>query len=80
MGEYPASARLLEEALGIYRDLGDRLGQATALAYLGAALRRMGEYPDAARLLEEALAIHRDLGYRLGQANALIYLGNTRRP
>ena len=28
-------SRLLEQALGIYRDLGDRLGQANALGYLG---------------------------------------------
>ena len=34
-GEYPAAAQALEQALGIYRDLGDRLGQANALFFLG---------------------------------------------
>ena len=30
-GDYPAAAQDLEQALSIYRDLGDRLGQANAL-------------------------------------------------
>ena len=34
-GDYPAAARALEEALGIYRELGDRLGQANALTTWG---------------------------------------------
>ena len=41
-GEYPAGARDLEQALGIYRDLGDRLGQANALSSLGVARRMTG--------------------------------------
>ena len=32
----------LEQALGIYRDLGDRLGQANALNYLGDVRRLTG--------------------------------------
>jgi hypothetical protein len=34
-GDYPGAAQVLEQALGIYRDLGDRLGQDGALFYLG---------------------------------------------
>ena len=34
--------RLLEQALGIYRDLGDRLGQAYALNALGDVRRADG--------------------------------------
>ncbi len=51
-GDYPGAARDLEEALGIYRDLGDRLGQANALTYLGDVRRMTGDYPGAARDLE----------------------------
>jgi tetratricopeptide (TPR) repeat protein/transcriptional regulator with XRE-family HTH domain len=74
-GEYPAAARVLEEALGIYRDIGDRHGQANALAHLGLARRLMGDYPAAARLQEEALGIYRDLDERDDQARTLIHLG-----
>ena len=48
-GDYPAAAQVLEQALGIYRDLGDRLGQANALSDLGAVRRVTGDYPAAAQ-------------------------------
>ena len=78
-GDYPAAAQALEQALGIYRDLGDRLGQAGALTRLGAVRRMTGDYPAAAQALEQALGIYRDLGHRLGQAGALANLGAVRR-
>ena len=70
-GDYPAAAQALEQALGIYRDLGDRLGQAGALSYLGVVRRVTGDYRAAARAVEQALGIYRDLGDRLGEASAL---------
>ena len=63
--KYLGAARGLEEALGLYRDLGDRLGQATALLYLGIVRRATGDLPSAARTLEEALDISLNLGHRL---------------
>ena len=77
-GNYPAAARDLQEALDIYRDLGDRPGQADALTYLGVVRWATGDYPAAARALEEALDISRYLGDRLGQADALTNLGGVR--
>ena len=56
-GDYPAAAQALEQALGIYRDLGDRLGQASALNDLGVVRRATGDYPAAAQALEQALDI-----------------------
>src|SRR5579863_1861285 len=61
------------------RQAGDRLGQAGALAELGAVQRNIGNYPDAATALDEALHIYRDLGEELGQANTLSDLGVVRR-
>ena len=46
---YRGAAGALEAALGIYRDLGDRLGEANALSYLGVVRRPTGDYPGAAR-------------------------------
>ena len=69
-GDWPGAVWDLEEALGISRDLGDRLGQAGAFTNLGNVRRLTGEYPGAARDLEEALGIYRDIGDRRGQANA----------
>jgi tetratricopeptide (TPR) repeat protein len=53
--DYPAAAQALEQALGIYRDLGDHLGQADALYYLGDMRQVTGDYPAAVRALEQAL-------------------------
>jgi tetratricopeptide (TPR) repeat protein len=78
-GDYPAAVRDLGEALGIYRDLGDRLGQANVLRILGDVRQLTGDYPGAVRDLEEALGISGDIGHRLGQAIALKNLGRVRR-
>ena len=48
-GDYPGAAGVLEQALAIYRDLGDRLGQANALNELGIVRQLTGDYPGAAR-------------------------------
>ena len=58
-GDYPAAAWDLEEALGIYRDLGDHPGQTMALNNLGLIRRGTGDFAAAARDLEEALNISR---------------------
>ena len=67
------------EALGLYRDLGDRPGQATALCYLGGVEYESGDYPAAAETLTQALALYRDLGDRLGQMNTLLWTGTLQR-
>jgi tetratricopeptide (TPR) repeat protein/transcriptional regulator with XRE-family HTH domain len=77
-GNYRAAATVLEQALGIYRDLSSRLGQANALNHLGNVRRAMSDCPGSAQVLEQALGIYRDIGDRLGQADALNELGETR--
>jgi len=70
-GDHPAAVRDLQEALGIYRDLADRPGQARALKPLGSMRQTLGDWPGAARDFQEALGIYRDLGYRHGEVIAL---------
>jgi tetratricopeptide (TPR) repeat protein len=78
-GDRQAAVQALQQALGLYHDLGDRLGQANALNYLGDVWRSVGDYPAAAQALQEALDIYRDLGDRHSQASPLTYLGDVRR-
>ena len=61
------------------RHLGDRLGQANALADLGVVWWLTDDYPAAAQVLEQALGIYRQLGDRLGQANTLTAVGDLQR-
>ena len=58
-GDFPGAARDLQEAVGIFRGVGDRLVLAEALTRLGAVRRVTGDYPGAARDLQEALDISR---------------------
>ena len=77
-GDYPAATHLVEQALGISRDIGDRLGQAWSLLYHGIVRRETGDYPAAAQLMDEALGIFRDLG-NSGEAGALNEKGTLHR-
>ena len=72
-GDYPGADKALKEALVIYRDLGDRLGEANNP--LGAVCRLTGDYPGAIRAHQSALGIFGDLEDRL----ALNYLGAAHR-
>jgi tetratricopeptide (TPR) repeat protein len=66
--DYPGAARDLQEALGIYEDIGDRHGRAMALVLLGNGRRMAGDYLGALSDLQEAAGICRDFGDRRGQA------------
>ena len=47
-GDYPAAAASLPAALGLFRDLGHRMGQAMATGNLGIVQSRTGDYPASA--------------------------------
>jgi DNA-binding SARP family transcriptional activator len=79
-GEHEEAMRELGEAIELFQDLEDRLGQATALTLRGNVLASGGGQPDAAmRDLREALELYRELGDLQGQANAHSWLGDVRR-
>ena len=64
------------ESLAIYRELGNKLGVATAVSNLGFISEAVSNW-EAARLhYEESLAIERELGNRLGIADTLNNLGD----
>ena len=51
-GDYPGAAAARQEALGIFRDLGDRRGEADALNRLGVVRWLTGNYPGRGRRLD----------------------------
>lgn len=67
----------LEVALGIFRDLDNRLGQANVLANLGIVRRLTGDYTAAVQVLGEALDTYRDLGDRSSAAETLNESGHA---
>jgi tetratricopeptide (TPR) repeat protein len=73
-----AAVASLEQALALFRDLGDQVaqvGQASTLNCLSHMHRVSGDYRAAAACGQQALELFRRLGNRRGQAHALNNLG-----
>jgi predicted ATPase/DNA-binding SARP family transcriptional activator len=73
--EYDRARGRLEEALDLYRDLGDDRGVASAAQMLGSIARERGDYAHSEALHEESLTLWRELGDEAGEARSLNYLG-----
>jgi predicted ATPase/DNA-binding CsgD family transcriptional regulator/Tfp pilus assembly protein PilF len=74
-GDYDNARALLEEALSLYRELGDRSGVANALTTLGVVARLAVDLGVARELLVESLEVKRALGDQRGVAISLNNLG-----
>jgi tetratricopeptide (TPR) repeat protein len=75
MGHHDQARMHAEQALSIYRGLGNRSGEARALESLGWHLAMLGSCTPAVTCCQRALDLHRELGNRLGEAHALDHLG-----
>jgi predicted ATPase len=69
--------RLYEQSVALYRSIGDRWGEATALQYLGWLTSDLGRFRMAQALLRASLRLRRRLGDRRGIASVLRLLGVT---
>ncbi len=76
-GDYSAARALRQEALEIWKELGDREGIVLSLSALGTIAQVEGDYSAAQALFKEALAIRRELGDRLGITRSLVSLGHS---
>ncbi|BDI30449.1 hypothetical protein CCAX7_25000 [Capsulimonas corticalis] len=76
-GEHTLARGIYEEALGIYRALGDQQGVAKILFNLANVAHYQGEADAAQASYHEALAISRALDDKVGIATALIPLGHA---
>lgn len=65
----------LDEALSIYRNLGDRVGESQALFALGGAATSFGDPERAWSAYEEGLTAFRDTGEQRGVAMVLLNMG-----
>lgn len=74
--DYERAETLHEEALVLWRELGDQQGTADSLSNLGRLASRRGDFRRATELLEEALALRRGLGDQYGLATSLTILAS----
>ncbi len=75
MEQHDRAREPVEESLLIFRKLGDRLGEASALQTLDMAAWAQGHIDQAIELAEAALAIYREEDDRRGTALSLAHLG-----
>jgi len=78
-GRHADASALYDQALAIYREIGDRHGEANTLRAMGETARMQGRHADAAALYDQALPLYREIGSRLGEANILTAMGETAR-
>src|SRR5260221_3878881 len=68
---------LNEEALALFREVGDKEGTASSLHNMGLLALAQGEFAEARALLEVSLAFHREVGNKAGMAHALWALASA---
>ena len=78
-GDFSAAQELNGAALALYRGLGDRLGEARALAHLGFAAAEQGRLEVARTFFLEAAAMFRELDDQRRLATILNNLGGVAR-
>jgi tetratricopeptide (TPR) repeat protein/DNA-binding SARP family transcriptional activator len=74
-GHWQDATTAHRQALGAWRDMGDRRGEAQALGDLSFAQYRTGRYDAALRYAHDALEIFRDIGDQYGEAATLDRIG-----
>ncbi len=68
-----------EEALPLYRQVGNLLGEAGCIFNLGNIARERSDHREARQRFEEALRLYRQIGYVPGEANCIFCLGDIAR-
>jgi tetratricopeptide (TPR) repeat protein len=76
-GNYNTAAEYQEQALALYRELGDREKEGIMLHNLAVNAHYRGDYQTAATLFEEALLIHREIGSRQSELYSLTSLAGA---
>jgi tetratricopeptide (TPR) repeat protein len=77
LGDCQQALAYCQQALRLYRDVGNREGQASAWDSLGFAHQHLGHYGKALTCYQHALGLIRDLGNRYFEAVTLARLGDT---
>ncbi|PKV88472.1 tetratricopeptide repeat protein [Streptomyces sp. TLI_146] len=76
-GGFGGDSEVLEEAVAICRDIGDKLGEGIALTNLGASRNQAGASAEAAQMLTRASELLKEAGNAHAQAKALMNLSEV---
>ncbi|MCC3494623.1 MAG: CHAT domain-containing protein [Microcoleus sp. PH2017_25_DOB_D_A] len=75
ISQFREALQSCEQALTIYREIGDREGEAGSLGNLGLVYNSLRQYDKAIAFYEQSLEIKREIRDRQGEANSLDNLG-----
>ncbi|OKH32919.1 Fis family transcriptional regulator [[Phormidium ambiguum] IAM M-71] len=73
--QFREASQSLQQALTIFREIGDRKGEGAALGTLGLVYNFLGDYREAIDYHQQSLAIAREIGDRQNEAPSLANLG-----
>ena len=76
-GQLKEAAQFYQQALAIYREIGDRSEIANSLNHLGFAYKSIGQYQQAIEYYQQELTLRRELGDRRQEGYSLTNLGIT---
>src|SRR5919199_1022551 len=74
-GRYREAIQTYQQALVIYKKIGDRSSQGATLNSMGAIYHQQGNYNQALKFYQQALAIRKEVGDRIGEGRTLNNLG-----
>jgi tetratricopeptide (TPR) repeat protein len=74
--DHDTARKRYEEAMPLYRKVGDVLGEANCISSLGDIALERSEHDTARERYEEAMPLYRKVGDVLGEANCIKGLGN----
>ena len=77
ISQFREALQYWEQALSIYRKIGDCQEEAAALGNLGLAYKSLGQYHRAIEFYEQSLEIKWEIGNPQGEATSLNNLGNA---
>ncbi len=75
VSQFQAALQYYQQALTIYREIGDRNGVGSSLNNLGSAYDALGQYQNAIQFYQQSLAIKREIGDRSGEGVTLSNIG-----
>jgi len=75
IGQVQEALQTFEQALVIYRAIGDRQGEGAVLNNIGLVYDNLGQYPQSLKYYEQSLVITKDIGDKAGEGAVLNNIG-----
>jgi CHAT domain-containing protein/tetratricopeptide (TPR) repeat protein len=74
-GQFREALEPSQQALVIFREIGNGIGEGTILNLIGEVYNNLGQYPKALEFYQQALALCREISYRQGEGLSLNNIG-----